>query len=128
MPSFINYRNLLSHYLVLFGYLLCYTQLSVYTSDLGEDCERRVFSGHKDYVNALAFDPEGSLLASVSDDLTCQLWNLRDLEGRKSETTFWLASPGESQDSPDLFNFYCYNLVYNLCSILHVSLHLLYSE
>jgi WD40 repeat protein len=34
------------------------------------------FLGHKDFVHALAFSPDGELLASGSDDMTIKLWNL----------------------------------------------------
>ncbi|KAF4518394.1 hypothetical protein B566_EDAN010486, partial [Ephemera danica] len=72
-------------------------RITVNTSDLGSSHHSRYLEGHQNYVNSLAFDPEGSLLASVSDDLTCQLWNMRKAPAQhkqksKSDATFWLNS------------------------------------
>ncbi|MDQ1294473.1 MAG: hypothetical protein QG608_2356, partial [Actinomycetota bacterium] len=44
---------------------------------------RCVLSGHTDWVNAVAFSPDGSLLATGSDDGTARLW---DLTGEKPPT------------------------------------------
>ena len=42
----------------------------------------RTFEGHTDWVNSVAFSPDGKLLASGSDDGTIKLWNISDLLGR----------------------------------------------
>lgn len=52
----------------------------------------QVLGGHKDYTNALAYEPEGELLATVSDDHTCKLWAIK--EEQKNVSTFYLSSPG----------------------------------
>jgi hypothetical protein len=38
---------------------------------------RATLSGHKRYVWAVSFSPDGSLLASVSDDRTVRVWNMK---------------------------------------------------
>ena len=40
------------------------------------------FVGHTDEVNAVKWDPSGSLLASCSDDYTAKVW---DVSSNKSE-------------------------------------------
>jgi WD40 repeat protein len=46
----------------------------VLTSDLGAQCEQRLLSGHTATITALAFDADGGVLASASDDATARLW------------------------------------------------------
>ncbi|XP_023672670.1 nucleoporin Nup37 [Paramormyrops kingsleyae] len=68
-------------------------KLRLLTSDLQDRHEMQVMEGHTDYINDLVFEPsEGKQLASVSDDLTCRLW---DLEGNQT-ASFLLRSPGMS--------------------------------
>lgn len=45
-------------------------------------------------MNDICFDKESSvdLLASVSDDFTCRLWSVKDLQ---NSVTFHLESPGK---------------------------------
>ncbi|XP_037089317.1 nucleoporin Nup37-like [Pollicipes pollicipes] len=45
----------------------------------GGQLQVRLLCGHTDYINDLAFGPDGHTLASVGDDLTCRLWNASDL-------------------------------------------------
>lgn len=49
----------------------------IFTSDLGQNESLRVLSGHRDYVNSVAFHPEedGGQLVSGSDDHTVALWD-----------------------------------------------------
>ena len=42
-----------------------------------------IFKGHKDWVNSVAFSPDGTMIASGSNDDTIKLWNL---EGRLLQT------------------------------------------
>ncbi|XP_058807153.1 nucleoporin Nup37 isoform X2 [Phymastichus coffea] len=67
-------------------------KIRLYNSDLGETNTYAVLEGHTDYVNSIAYDPEGELLASVSDDHTCKLWPIK--EGQNCILTFYLTSPG----------------------------------
>jgi len=68
--------------------------LNVFTTDMNSTHSTMVFTGHKDYVNSLTFDPnEGVLLASTGDDLTCRVWSVQ--EGVQ-ESMFRLTSPGMS--------------------------------
>ncbi|XP_065351372.1 nucleoporin Nup37 [Cloeon dipterum] len=69
--------------------------IKVYKTDLGESTSVVDLEGHQDYINAVAFEPEGSLLASASDDLTCRVWTARDASDyRPLECKFHLNSPG----------------------------------
>lgn len=52
-----------------------------------------MLKGHKNYVNSVAYESSGEYLASVSDDLTCKLWTVK--ENRECFATFILKSPGE---------------------------------
>lgn len=54
----------------------------------------KILEGHKSYINAVSYEPEGELLASASDDHTCKLWAIK--EEQKCVATFYLTSAGIS--------------------------------
>ncbi|XP_071494497.1 nucleoporin Nup37-like [Diadema antillarum] len=69
------------------------SKIRVFSSDLKDQDTVQVIKGHKDYVNALTFEPiKGEIIASVSDDYSCRLW---DLDGRQ-RMMFPLKSAGMS--------------------------------
>lgn len=45
----------------------------IYVCELGKTRPIRAFQGHADEVNAIKWDPTGSLLASCSDDFTAKV-------------------------------------------------------
>eukprot|EP00736_Rhodelphis_marinus_P008226 Rmarinus@m.17192 len=55
----------------------CSTDRMIYVCKLGENKPIKSFSGHTDEVNAIKWDPTGTLLASCSDDFTAKVWNLK---------------------------------------------------
>lgn len=67
-------------------------KIRLYNSNLNDLNEYQVLEGHKDYVNSISYEPEGDILASVSDDHTCKLWDIK--EDKKCNVTFYLTSPG----------------------------------
>lgn len=69
-------------------------KIRLYNSNLNEVNEYEVLDGHRDYINAISYESEGELLASVSDDHTCKLWSVK--EDQKYVTSFYLTSPGMS--------------------------------
>jgi transducin (beta)-like 1 len=58
---------------------------------VGEEKVLRRFKGHEDEVNAIKWDPTGTLLASCSDDKTAKIWSMKqetcvyDFVGHKKE-------------------------------------------
>jgi WD40 repeat protein len=52
--------------------------LTLYNAASGEAVRR--YAGHGERIHALAFSPDGRLLASVSDDQTISVWSLADLD------------------------------------------------
>jgi WD40 repeat protein len=52
--------------------------LTLYNAASGEAVRR--YAGHGERLHALAFSPDGRLLASVSDDQTVSVWSLADLD------------------------------------------------
>lgn len=59
----------------------CSTDKTVHVCRVGQQRPIITYSGHKDEVNAVKWDPSGSLLASCSDDCTAKIWDFSS--GRK---------------------------------------------
>ncbi|KAI4316647.1 hypothetical protein L6164_024607 [Bauhinia variegata] len=66
----VDWRNNVS-------FATCSTDCMIYVCKIGENRPIKTFSGHKGEVNAIKWDPTGSLLASCSDDHTAKIWSLR---------------------------------------------------
>ena len=87
----------------------CSTDKSIYVCRLDEDKPVRHFTGHRDEVNAVKWDPSSTLLASCSDDYTAKVWSMDsnspklDLLGHKKEiyTINWSPS-GPGSKNPGL--------------------------
>jgi len=60
----------------------CSTDKVVLICRVGVDLPLRGYTGHRDEVNAVKWDPSGNLLASCSDDCTAKVW---DFESGKTE-------------------------------------------
>mmetsp|Transcript_12527 Transcript_12527/g.23509 ORF Transcript_12527/g.23509 Transcript_12527/m.23509 type:complete len:794 (-) Transcript_12527:131-2512(-) len=54
----------------------CSTDKTVLICKVGVNAPLHRFIGHQDEVNAVKWDPSGSLLASCSDDFTAKVWDL----------------------------------------------------
>jgi transducin (beta)-like 1 len=54
----------------------CSTDKRVLICRVGVERPLRVYTGHLDEVNAVKWDPSGTLLASCSDDYTAKVWNV----------------------------------------------------
>ena len=53
----------------------CAGDKTVQLHTVGESKPTRILRGHKGEVNAIEWDPSGTLLASGSDDWTAKIWN-----------------------------------------------------
>ena len=69
----------------------CSTDRMIYVCKLGNTNYLKRFQGHNDEVNAIKWDPSGTLLASCSDDYTAKVWSMKqdtcihDLREHKKE-------------------------------------------
>ena len=71
----------------------CSTDETVLICQVGKDLPLHTFEGHSDEVNAVKWDPSGTLLASCSDDFTAKVWDvsrnshepLHDFKSHKQE-------------------------------------------
>lgn len=54
----------------------CSTDRTVHIYNINRDTPIKVYSGHKDEVNAVKWDYSGKLLASCSDDCTAKVWEV----------------------------------------------------
>lgn len=59
------------------SFATCSTDKMIYVCRLGEAQPLRTFQGHEDEVNAIRWDPSGSLLASCSDDFSAKIWSMK---------------------------------------------------
>ncbi|XP_020522852.1 WD40 repeat-containing protein HOS15 isoform X4 [Amborella trichopoda] len=66
----VDWRNNVS-------FATCSTDSMIYVCKIGERAPIKIFSGHQGEVNAIKWDPTGSLLASCSDDFTAKIWSLK---------------------------------------------------
>ncbi|KAG9509540.1 F-box-like/WD repeat-containing protein TBL1XR1, partial [Fragariocoptes setiger] len=53
----------------------CSTDMCIHICKLGQDRPVKTFQGHTNEVNAIKWDPSGSLLASCSDDMSLKIWS-----------------------------------------------------
>lgn len=68
--------------------------LRIFRTDLQNADTVQALKGHTNYVNDVAWNNEGNLLASVSDDHSCKVWTSET--NYESVTTFCLSSAGMS--------------------------------
>jgi transducin (beta)-like 1 len=59
------------------SFATCSTDKMIFVCELGKTKPLRSFQGHQDEVNAIKWDPTGTLLASCSDDFTAKIWSLK---------------------------------------------------
>ena len=88
----------------------CSTDKTVHICKVGSDKPLKTFTGHTDEVNAVKWDPSGTLLASCSDDCTAKVWDvtsdkkepLYDFKSHQQEiyTVKW-APTGPGSKNPD---------------------------
>ncbi|CAH1780820.1 unnamed protein product [Owenia fusiformis] len=55
----------------------CSTDQCIHVCKLGVDRPIKSFQGHRNEVNAIKWDPQGTLLASCSDDMTLKVWSMK---------------------------------------------------
>ena len=88
----------------------CSTDKTVHICKVGSDKPLKTYTGHTDEVNAVKWDPSGTLLASCSDDCTAKVWDvtsdkkepLYDFKSHQQEiyTVKW-APTGPGSKNPD---------------------------
>ncbi|KAJ0614382.1 putative transcription factor WD40-like family [Helianthus annuus] len=66
----VDWRNNVS-------FATCSTDNMIYVCKVGDNRPVKAFAGHQGEVNAIKWDPTGSLLASCSDDSTAKIWSLK---------------------------------------------------
>jgi len=88
----------------------CSTDKSVHICRVGLSRPIKTYNGHADEVNAVKWDPSGTLLASCSDDCTAKVWDIDspsndpkwDFKSHQQEiyTVKW-SPTGEGSKNPD---------------------------
>jgi len=88
----------------------CSTDKTVHICRVGANTPLKTYRGHTDEVNAVKWDPSGSLLASCSDDCTAKVWDVNsdredsmyDFKSHQQEiyTVKW-APTGPGSKNPD---------------------------
>ncbi|GER36267.1 WD-40 repeat family protein, partial [Striga asiatica] len=66
----VDWRNNVS-------FATCSTDSMIYVCKVGENRPIKSFAGHQGEVNAIKWDPTGTLLASCSDDSTAKIWTTK---------------------------------------------------
>ncbi|XP_075643372.1 WD40 repeat-containing protein HOS15-like isoform X1 [Castanea sativa] len=66
----VDWRNNVS-------FATCSTDSMIHVCKVGENRPMKTFSGHQGEVNAIKWDPTGTLLASCSDDYTAKIWSMK---------------------------------------------------
>lgn len=94
----------------------CSTDKRVLICRVGVEKPLRIYTGHIDEVNAVKWDPSGTLLASCSDDYTAKVWNVTtdqtepmyDFKSHKAEiyTVKWYVG----SSSTSIISAYCKKL------------------
>jgi len=81
----------------------------IYVCKLGESKPIKAFKGHTDEVNAIKWDPTGTLLASCSDDYSAKIWSLKQdecvhelKEHTKEIYTIKWSPTGPGTNNPDM--------------------------
>uniref|UniRef100_A0A6T8K154 Uncharacterized protein n=1 Tax=Hemiselmis andersenii TaxID=464988 RepID=A0A6T8K154_HEMAN len=62
------------------SFATCSTDKTIYVCKIGEDQPVKRFQGHSDEVNAIKWDPTGTMLASCSDDFSAKVWSVKQDE------------------------------------------------
>ncbi|KAL9143823.1 hypothetical protein ABFS82_14G259400 [Erythranthe guttata] len=61
-----------------FSFATCSSDSMIYVCKVGTDRPLKTFAGHQGEVNAIKWDPTGTLLASCSDDFTAKIWTMKE--------------------------------------------------
>mmetsp|Transcript_2383 Transcript_2383/g.6000 ORF Transcript_2383/g.6000 Transcript_2383/m.6000 type:complete len:559 (-) Transcript_2383:853-2529(-) len=59
------------------SFATCSTDMQIHVCRVGDSAPLKTFTGHKDEVNAIKWDPSGTWLASCSDDRTAKVWSVK---------------------------------------------------
>ncbi|CAN6539836.1 unnamed protein product [Malus baccata var. baccata] len=96
----VDWRNNIS-------FATCSTDTLIHVCKVGENQPIKTFSGHQGEVNAIKWDPTGTLLASCSDDYTAKIWStkqdkyLHDLKEHVKIYTIRWSPTGPGTNNPN---------------------------